>query len=170
MGSFTLCGRPTTTTNFTYGQSAATGISGEGWFVQFPNNGAPKSWSFMPTRVPPNAQAYFVLSYPAGTTFNITYQDRYFGHKGSYVQVLNMTALINTPFSFYFSGQYLYVNVKNYETRSGVPPYTRDGVTVWGIDGSNSPVYIQATCTDSVALNFCPVSTSTLPPSMNIIT
>lgn len=169
-GSITLCGRPTTATNFTFGQSGATGISGECWFVRYPNNGAPKTWSFLPTRVPPNAKAYFALSYPAGTTFNITYADRYFGTKGNFLQVFNTTALLTTPLSYYFNGQYLYVNVKNYEIRSGVPHFTRNGVTVWGIDGFNSPVTIRASCTASVAVNFCPVSTTTVPPSLNILT
>lgn len=158
-----------TTTNFTFGQRGATGVSGECWFVRYPNNGAPKVWSFLPNRVPPNARAYFVLSYPAGTTFNITYEHRYFGTKGSFVKVFNKTALATTPLSYYFSGQYLYVNIRNYDTRSGVPHFTRNGVTVWGIDGGNSPVRISASCTASVAVNFCPVATTALPPSLNLL-
>lgn len=170
-GAFTLCGTDATRrVNFTFNERSAVGLSGEGWFLTFPNNGMPKSFQILPTRVPPTAKTVVVMSYPAGTTFQIRYQNMYYRTpSGNYTQVSSVAQVVNTPFTYYFSGTYLYVNVKNY-LAIGTEDYTRDGVTVWGVNGFSSPIYIDASCTASVATNFCPVSTTSLPPSLNMLT
>lgn len=87
----------TRTVEFNSGEKGATGLNSEGWYFNF-GSATPNPVTFLPDKIPPGYKAIVGVSYPAGTTFNISYGVGWMDPNGVYTKVSSWSTLVNLHF------------------------------------------------------------------------
>ncbi|GFR48745.1 hypothetical protein Agub_g10703, partial [Astrephomene gubernaculifera] len=111
-----------------------TGVSGtNGWYLHMDPGVTPALQVFM-TQIPPGTSLVFATRYPAGTTFSVSREFSWYPSLSSTVKQAGSLAevLAGGGDLYWFSGKHLYIKMVDPGDASVDPPFTADGVTIWG--------------------------------------
>ncbi|GLC70469.1 hypothetical protein PLESTF_000985100 [Pleodorina starrii] len=111
-----------------------TGVSGSGGWYLHMDAGCTQNLQVFMTQIPPGNSLVFATRYPQGSTFSVSREFRWYTSLSSPVtQAGSLAEVLGGGGDLYwFSGKHLYIKMVDPGDGSVDPPFSVDGVTVWG--------------------------------------
>eukprot|EP01088_Endostelium_zonatum_P016610 TRINITY_DN455_c0_g2_i1.p1 TRINITY_DN455_c0_g2~~TRINITY_DN455_c0_g2_i1.p1 ORF type:complete len:1474 (-),score=364.80 TRINITY_DN455_c0_g2_i1:29-4450(-) len=131
-----------------------TGVSNIGWYMYLNANGntvngyAPRSFSINTLLVPKGTWIMFAVSYPAGTTFNITADNRWWTQGDGVLKLASSLDQVKNGKGnewYWFDGRVLYFKLENLARDNTISSFERGGARLYGTDNAYV-YYVTANC------------------------
>ncbi|GIL62495.1 hypothetical protein Vafri_16705, partial [Volvox africanus] len=124
-----------------------TGVSGTtGWYFHM-NQGATPSLQVFLTQIPPGNSLVFATRYPSGSTFSVSRVFRWYPSLSSTVRQAGSLdeVLAGGGDLYWFNGNHIIIKLVDPGDATVDPPFSADGVTVWGTRYFNAWYWINTT-------------------------